>query len=604
VNRPTRGWTPTRLRRSLLALVVVVIGVLVGTANPASAHAVLVSATPVAGERLVTSPPEVSMTFSEGVSIDLGGLEVLDSSGERVDTGDVDQPSAEQLRVPLEPDLPDGTYLATYRIVSGDGHPITGTVVFAIGDVLDAASVSGLEQAEQPLARTLGDVARFLTYVGTLLLVGLAVFLAFLADDGPERPRIVHIAQRSSLVSVGGIVLVVVAQASLATGLGLGAFASDGVLADVLAQGGLGWSIVVLLVGISLVLAALATNGTSLGHSLALYGGLLACGSFLLWGHTNELEPRVLVQTADALHVSVAAVWLGGLVGLGVVLRNRSTTVVEETMPAPVDEGVDPDLDAVVIDTAGVVIRFSTAAAVSVALLAATGTVLAWKTVGSLDNLLTTPYGRTLTAKLVVVGVVLALAAWNRYRLVPHLLTEVVANDEARLAAVDAPPGSVAVAPPAVCAPRWDRLTSAIRFEVIGLLVVLALTAVLVYQVPANADDAAGDGPYATRLTVDDGLQVDLIVAPATAGPNSFHLTYVDTVGAPIDTPESVTLRLRLPEAGVGPIEVPAPKGGVGHFFVVTDAMAIPGDWDVELLTKLDEFTVLRTDLTVPIGEP
>jgi len=594
-----------RVWGALAAVTVAVVAVLGATTGAAGAHAVLISSTPSVGERLVTTPPEVSLTFSEGVSADLGGLTVLDSSGESVTSGAVEQPRPEQVRVPLQPDLADGTYLASYRVISGDGHPVAGTIVFAVGDVLDEASVTGLEQAEHPVARTLGDVARFLMYAGTLLLAGLAVFLAFLGDDGPERPRIIRLAQLSAVPVLIGTVAVVVAQAALATGLGLDAVANDGVLGSVLAQGGLGWSLLMLLVGVSLVLGSLAIGrrGT-LAQSLTLYGGLLACGSFLLWGHTVEVEPRVVAGVADAVHVSVAAVWLGGLVGLGIVLRNRSRTEVRETMPTLTADG-EPDPDAVVIDTAGIVIRFSTAAAVSVVLLVATGSMLAWQTVGSLDNLTTTPYGRTLTAKLLVVAVVLATAAWNRYRLVPHLLAEVVANESAAATvASNEEPGSVAVAPPPVVAPRWDRLASAVRFEVVGLVVALALTAVLVYQPPANAGDRAGDGPYATRLAVDDTLQVDLIVAPAVAGSNSFHITYLDTTGAPLDTPESASLRLRLPDQGVGPIEVVAPKAGVGHYFVVTDALAIAGTWEIELLTKLDEFTVRRTAITVPVGAP
>ena len=40
---------------------------------------------------------------------------------------------SDTLEVPLQPNLPDGTYSATYRIISADSFPVSGGVVFSIG---------------------------------------------------------------------------------------------------------------------------------------------------------------------------------------------------------------------------------------------------------------------------------------------------------------------------------------------------------------------------------------------------------------------------------------------------------------------------------------
>ena len=49
----------------------------------------------------------------------------------------------------LPADLADGTYVATYRIVSEDGHPISGSLVFGVGHAA-LADVSTLTTSPTP----------------------------------------------------------------------------------------------------------------------------------------------------------------------------------------------------------------------------------------------------------------------------------------------------------------------------------------------------------------------------------------------------------------------------------------------------------------------
>jgi copper transport protein len=72
--------------------------------------------------------------------------------------------------------------------------------------------------------------------------------------------------------------------------------------------------------------------------------------------------------------------------------------------------------------SAEVVERFSTAAGVSLALVAATGVALARSQVTSLDALTSTPYGRALAIKLVLVGLVIAIGGYNKLFAVPRVV--------------------------------------------------------------------------------------------------------------------------------------------------------------------------------------
>jgi copper transport protein len=161
--------------RILFLVVATVVGataLVLTTSTPASAHAVVTSSTPTDGQNLAVSPQEVQITFSEGVSSDLGGLTVLNSSGDRVDNNDSKVgATGTVLSATVQPDLTDGTYVMNYRVVSADGHPIAGAIVFGVGDqtVIDTSGVASLEAGKDPGFEFAAGVARFITYLGALL---------------------------------------------------------------------------------------------------------------------------------------------------------------------------------------------------------------------------------------------------------------------------------------------------------------------------------------------------------------------------------------------------------------------------------------------------
>ena len=147
--------------------------------------------------------------------------------------------------------------------------------------------------------------------------------------------------------------------------------------------------------GLATVLAGRATP--SLAGDL---GAALAVWSPALVGHTRAYEPVSLLVLTDALHLSAGAVWLGGLAGLAVVL---------------------PSLAGRERDSALVLSRFSTVAAGLLAVLAGAGALLGWRILGSWSGLVDTTYGRLLLVKIAIALVVAAVAAWNRFGLLPRV---------------------------------------------------------------------------------------------------------------------------------------------------------------------------------------
>jgi len=97
---------------------------------PASAHADLVSTDPVDGAVLQSAPESITLSFNSKILDDMAELAVTNSVGELV-TGIIAE-SAQTTATALWPvDLPGDTYKVAYRIVSEDGHPITGSFSFS-----------------------------------------------------------------------------------------------------------------------------------------------------------------------------------------------------------------------------------------------------------------------------------------------------------------------------------------------------------------------------------------------------------------------------------------------------------------------------------------
>ena len=539
------------LRRALLALVVGTIALLGAWAGPASAHASLVSTDPPDGAKLDTSPAEVRLTFNEQVSVSLGGVRVLSSEGDRVDAGAA-AVHGSVVTVGLKADLPDGTYVVAYRIVSEDGHPVRGGTVFGVG--AGAVDTKALAKVADPRAdhewEIVGGIARGLAYAGTLLAAGGVAFLVFAHDGGPERRALLRLVRTAALV--GGIAQLVAlpVQAALGTGEGPGSLFDNGVLGKVGAEG-VGLSIALALVGL-----ALLSIGVDRRRFVALGGAAIAAGSFAATGHSRS--GSVIVATiADATHLAVVAIWAGGLVLLWRTLRARRA--------APAD---DPKA------TARVVLRFSNLATIGVIGAGASGLVLSWNEVRSLHNLGGTHYGAALLVKVGLVAVLAAVGAYNRFRLLP-------AFEQGKVTAALA------------------QLRRTVIVEVALVAAVVTATTVLVIVTPART--AVAGGPVERIVAMGDLGEIQLVVSPAKVGFNEVHLYMFDANKRPADLAESLTMELSLPAAQLGPIDRVATRAGPAHLQLNGNDFVVAGDWTITLKLQVDRFTEVTGSTDIPV---
>jgi len=146
-------------------------------------------------------------------------------------------------------------------------------------------------------------------------------------------------------------------------------------------------------------LAALVAVGSRRCRSGALGWLLLVTGvgaflPLLLTGHTGHGDQQAAAVVGLATHVLAAAVWLGGLLALGVHVR--SADLLAEALP-----------------------RYSRVALACFALVAVSGVVMGWVALTEPQQLLTTAYGQLLLAKTAALGSLGVLGHWHRQRTLP-----------------------------------------------------------------------------------------------------------------------------------------------------------------------------------------
>ncbi len=582
-------------------------------AAPAFAHATLEGTEPARGSVVETQPKAVVFHFSEAVEMNFSSVHVYDATGAVVDDGAPVHPGGvtSDVSIGLQPELEHGTYTATYRVISADGHPVSGGFLFSIGEAgaaptktvaeLAGATSSGRETT------TAFAVARAVQYGAIALAVGAFVFLLLpwlgglrsVAGAGREWQE-----TSESLVSRTGVVFAVAVVAGLVSGgVGIvlqGQTASGGSLLDAMS-----WSVVRqvlethfgsiwgarLLVwlafgGTALLAyrrrtmpvmqpAALGSTGLALPRGLgsSRYLGVMLVLLALLAlspavaGHADAQSPTALLLPSTTLHVVAMSAWVGGLAMLVFVLR-----------------GAMRPLDLVNRGRllASVLVRFSTIAGVCVAVVLLTGVVQSFVYVRNLDNLLHTEFGQILIAKILVVVGMLGIGGYNRQRSVPRLQ---------KIAEGGETPGRPGV-----------LLRRALRGEVLLAVVVLGITGALTGFAPATATSTTA-GPFATTEMIGPA-QIQLTVDPARVGPNLVHLYLLDaTTGAQWDKAQEVRIKLVQPDKDIE-FDPETRKAGPGHYVIEAAPLSSDGTWDVQVNARVSEFDEYSTTIEVPVAKP
>ena len=599
---------PTRPVLLLLVLLAGWLGLGVATAGPAAAHAELVSTDPGEGARLDEVPGSVSLRFSEGVSLGAGYARVLGEGGERVDTGAATVDGG-TVTVPLRGDLPDASYVVTYRIVSADSHPISGAFAFVVGDgeLADAGAVAEDADVDPVVAAAL-PASRALGFAGLAAGLGVPAFLVLCWPVGWTSRTVRRLTTAGLGTVAGAAVLTFLLQGPYAAGSGLGSLLDPALLSS---TAGSSFGLTTLGRGaLALLLAALLVplwrrggSDQGAGPTAQETAGLAALGAGVVLttaavGHPVAGPLPVFATAVTAVHVVAMVLWLGGMAALLTALLRPGAGADELATALP---------------------RWSRVASVSVAALVVTGVVQSVREVGAPAALVSTTYGWVLLGKLALVLLLLAAAGVSRVWVQQHLgITRSRPASRRRVTAhafAASPGGARAAADePTVAAARARAAAQArgavedvgplrrsVLVEAAVAAAVLVLSAVLVGTPPARAELVQPvDVTLPLQSAAGESGSVQLSLDPVRPGPNTLHV-YLFDGGGQLAQPADLRVTLTEPEQEIGPLDVDLEPAGPGHW--VADGMSVPGagTWTLAVSVRLDEFTATTASTDFPV---
>lgn len=517
---------------SIARLVVIAVLALLVQATAALAHASLNGTEPADGAMVATAPQAYSLTFSEpvaplslrlikpdGTAVGLEHFELLDRT----------------IRIEPPSGLGNGTHVLSWRVVSTDGHPVGGSVVFSIG--APSASAPVIEETVDWSVRGGLWLSKVALYLGLFFGVGGVFATRVLMPRLTVGRRVINaallIGAVGALVSVGF------------QGLdGLGAPVQRLSEPAVWSTGfGTSYGSTVLLSIAAFAIAMIAGKLRGAAGCVAALISLLAAGGALaLSGHASAANPQWLMRPAVFLHATAVAVWIGALIPLGLALRRGEAGAINALQ------------------------RFSKAIPVFVAILIAAGVALAVVQVERPGALVDTAYGQVFLIKLALLVGLFLMAAVNRWSLTGP---------------AEAGDGS-----------SRRRLVRSIAAETLVALAIFGTVAAWRFTPPPRAIAAAAALPAETHMMTDKAM-ADVTVSPGRAGPVSVSAVIMTAEFGPLNAKE-VSFVFANPAAGIEPFKKQATKPGDGTWRAEGVVLPLAGTWHVRIDILINDFDMAR----------
>lgn len=450
--------------KRLLATMLTVLGAMLALTPLAQAHADLKSVSPADGAAVAKPPAEIVVEFTADIEDTVKAAKLLPPNGGPIE--DAWDASGSRITITPPASMAHGRWGVQWRVLGGDGHPITGSSTFVLrapagqgeappagGAGQEPAPPAGMQEspggahAGHVMASTyphdelnrVALVGRILFFGGLLFFVGGVLFATFAAPGWQPR-----FWSSSLLATVFGAWIVLGTHAAMAEERSLLEMFNPLVwLSDMVSVGVRGYVLAAVLLLLVHVfrwqLEPVEWEERDAGKPLLLLGLVVtAAAAPSLSGHAADGSYLWLRIPLDMLHVLAGAAWIGGLVQLLTIAARQRV--------------LDPRMFPVVN-------RYSVMAATSVGVLVVTGIYATFNELDAgLGDLIGSTWGRLILLKIVLLGATMPLANANRLRNVP-----VVGHDPVR---------------------GIPRLRRFVAFELVIIVWVVAATAMLVYETP------------------------------------------------------------------------------------------------------------------------
>jgi len=490
----------------------------------ASAHAILDSSSPAPSALLATSPQEIRLEFDEQVEATLGDIRLYDSQQHEVTIEKTVRSSSNTSIVTAGvPKLAPGVYVVVWRVVSSDGHPVTGAFPFEIGTKSSGTTAALLQKilngtkSTSPVGNAMATF-RLLGFLAVLVLLG-SVSLLWRSDLlGNQRAR--ALLKNSSLglaVSSLGLLLL---QGPFTTGTSWGSLFNSEVLGNVLhTRLGMALFLRAICALMWVRLAVTVSSTPKKGWRIAaVITGISTVATFACSGHQSAgTLPGVFIPL-DMIHVVAISTWVGALLVL--VVMSRDNNVEDEAK------------------------RFSQLATWSMPLVVLSGVVQGLHLIGSIGTITHSYFGKLLIIKTILVGFIILFGAAARARLRTN---------------------------------GFSSIGKIIRRESVLVVLVLTVTSLMVAQSPraSTSNSVSFD-----KALVQNNIVAELSVLPAAIGPAEVHVVLTPPGGS-LSPVVAVTVQFDLPSRSIPPIPVNMVEIGPNHW---TGVVQFPyaGTWNLK----------------------
>lgn len=529
------------LVRAMVSVVMAVV-VLIGSASVAGAHASLDSSSPAASTVLETSPSQIRLTFNEPVESTLAEIRLFAADEKQVLISPAVRSSTTPTVVTAEvPTLDDGVYVVVWRVMSSDGHPATGAFPFEVGRVtsgegteLVSQVLSSLEESS-PLGAPL-NIARFVALFSLMVLVGAVV-----SGWGNALATATSTRWLWGIATVGlfvGTLAMLLLQGGYVTGRSWEAVGDASLLADVL-ETRMGVASLVRFVAVAvwgLLFLFMHKAASAIWQNTAAVLSALSVATFSISGHAGAGDNPWIFVVVDVIHYGAIGAWVGGLVVMFVARREPSVYVR----------------------------RFSRIATRALPVVVITGVVQAANHLDGAGEILSTDYGRILLAKVVIVAVLVLAGAAARQRIIDGSITPIV---------------------------------SILRFDVVLVVAVMALTSVLVGTPPGPGGNPADRTFSSTQIQGD--VLLDLTVVPAVVGAAEVHVILAPPGGALAPVTDA-TVQFSLPERDIPAVPVSMIELGPNHWTGIVQ-FPYPGSWRINVQVENEPGSIIAYSAEVDV---
>jgi copper transport protein len=509
---------------------IVTVAVLAANVDVAFAHAGPRSANPEPGATLGDTPEVVRLSFSEDPDLSLSSVQVLDAAGNAYHDSKPQPVRGDARTVVVRVrKLERGVYTVSWRVVSAvDGHTSVGSYSFGVR--MTPAASAFLASSAQESVSAFEMAARMMLMAGFIVLLGASG--GHLFRFAPWRQDQVG-AARIGLPAFGWVLA-----ATAVVCLGFGQRSNSQAPLSQFLQTPTGRALVwrsaaLLVAGAALVLVSRRPRRLQASVVGVAVGTLAAIAAHAAAGHAAadrgwRFAAMVVSQWA---HIAAASVWIGGLAALLLAVRG-----------APSDE------------KALRVRRYASAAACGLGVVVGTGIVRSLGELSAWGDLLADPYGRTLTAKIALTGVIALCGAVNRWR-------------------------HVRIADSSL---HGLRILGGAEVALAGAA--LAAASALGALAPPRAGLSAVRELVACGSDAGTTVRVCLTAASEQPGPNRFTVRAVDYDTRREVAARSMTVRFTsLEDPGLPPTSLALQRSADGSFTGSGANLAFAGHWEVDV---------------------